>query len=86
MNIEEVVTADSERVRNLQTESAGQNPLVNKRLDLAEKRLDKHGCEIDELTRLVKEVAHSQKIVNWVAGLLGAGLFSWLIAQLLALI
>ena len=80
------LSESGDKVISLEKSEAGRYPLIDRRLDNLEKRTDKHGEEIDKLVKISQELVNSIKVLNWVAGLAGAGVLSWLIAQILSLI
>ena len=84
--IKSTLLASGEKVNSLEKSEAGRYPLIERRLDNLEKRTDKHGNEIDELIKITQSLANTNKVLTWVAGLAGAGVLSWLIAQILSLI
>ena len=84
--IKSTLLASGEKVNSLEKSEAGRYPLIERRLDNLEKRTDKHGAEIDELIKITQSLANTNKVLTWVAGLAGAGVLSWLIAQILSLI
>ena len=84
--IKNTILASGEKVISLEKSEAGRYPLIDRRLDNLEKRTDKHGNEIDELIKITQSLANTNKVLTWVAGLSGAGVLSWLIAQILSLI
>jgi len=84
--IKSTLLASGEKVNSLEKSEAGRYPLIERRLDNLENRTDKHGNEIDELKKITQSLANTNKVLTWVAGLAGAGVLSWLIAQILSLI
>ena len=65
---------------------AGRYPLIDRRLDNLEKRTDEHDIEIKELVKISQSLANSIKVLNWVTGIVGAGVVSWIVTQILSLI
>jgi archaellum component FlaC len=86
VEIKETVTCSDERVRAIEKQEAGRNPLTDNRIEQIEKRLEKHDEQIAELTKNVESLHQTVKVVTWVCGIAGAAIITWLIAQLLALI
>ena len=84
--IKNTILASGEKVSSLEKSEAGRYPLIDRRLDNLEKRTDKHEDEIDQLVKITQSLANTNKVLTWVAGLAGAGVLSWLIAQILSLI
>ena len=84
--IKDTLSASDKKIGDMEKSEAGRNPLIERRLDNLEKRTDKHGAEIDELIKITQSLANTNKVLTWVAGLAGAGVLSWLIAQILSLI
>ena len=80
------LSESGDKVISLEKSEAGRYPLIDRRLDNLEKRTDKHGDEIDQLVKITQSLANTNKVLTWVAGLAGAGVLSWLIAQILSLI
>jgi uncharacterized protein (DUF342 family) len=84
--IKNTILASGEKVSSLEKSEAGRYPLIDRRLDNLEKRTDKHEDEIVQLVKITQSLANTNKVLTWVAGLAGAGVLSWLIAQILSLI
>ena len=84
--IKSTLLASGEKVNSLEKSEAGRYPLIERRLDNLEKRTDKHEDEIVQLVKITQSLANTNKVLTWVAGLAGAGVLSWLIAQILSLI
>ena len=84
--IKKTLFESDKKIGDMEKNEAGRNPLIERRLDNLEKRTDKHGAEIDELIKITQSLANTNKVLTWVAGLAGAGVLSWLIAQILSLI
>ena len=84
--IKSTLLASGEKVNSLEKSEAGRYPLIERRLDNLEKRTDKHGNEIDELKKITQSLASTIKILTWVLGIVGAGMLSWLVTQILSLI
>ena len=80
------LSESGDKVISLEKSEAGRYPLIERRLDNLEKRTDKHEDEIDQLVKITQSLANTNKVLTWVAGLAGAGVLSWLIAQILSLI
>jgi len=80
------LSESGDKVISLEKSEAGRYPLIDRRLDNLEKRTDKHEDEIDQLVKITQSLANTNKVLTWVAGLAGAGVLSWLIAQILSLI
>ena len=84
--IKSTIFASGEKMNAMEKNEAGQRPLIERRLDNLEKRTDKHGSEIDELKKITQSLASTIKILTWVLGIIGAGMLSWLVTQILSLI
>ena len=84
--IKSTIFASGEKMNAMEKNEAGQRPLIERRLDNLEKRTDKHGSEIDELKKITQSLASTIKILTWVLGIVGAGMLSWLVTQILSLI
>ena len=80
------LSESGDKVISLEKSEAGRYPLIERRLDNLEKRTDKHGSEIDELKKITQSLASTIKILTWVLGIIGAGMLSWLVTQILSLI
>ena len=80
------LSESGDKVISLEKSEAGRYPLIERRLDNLEKRTDKHEDEIVQLVKITQSLANTNKVLTWVAGLAGAGVLSWLIAQILSLI
>jgi len=80
------LSESGDKVISLEKSEAGRYPLIERRLDNLEKRTDKHEDEIEQLVKITQSLANTNKVLTWVAGLAGAGVLSWLIAQILSLI
>ena len=80
------LSESGDKVISLEKSEAGRYPLIDRRLDNLEKRTDKHGEEIDKLIVISQGLANSIKVLNWVTGIVGAGVLSWIVTQILALI
>jgi len=86
VDIKETVTCSDERVRAMEKQEAGRNPLTDNRIEQIEKRLEKHDAQIAELTKNVQSLAHTVKLFTWAGGIIVGGLLTWLMAQVLGLI
>ena len=84
--IKSTIFASGEKMNAMEKNEAGQRPLIERRLDSLEKRTDKHDTEIRELVKISQSLANSIKVLNWVTGIVGAGVLSWLVTQILSLI
>ena len=84
--IKSTMFTSGERVNAMEKNEAGQRPLIERRLDLLEKQTDKHNAEIRELVKITQSLANTNKILTWAIGLAGAGVITWLVTQVLALI
>jgi len=84
--IKKTLFESDKKIGDMEKNEAGRNPLIERRLDNLEKRTDKHGNEIDELKKITQSLASTIKILTWVLGIVGAGMLSWLVTQILSLI
>ena len=84
--IKSTLLASGEKVNSLEKSEAGRYPLIDRRLDNLEKRTDEHDIEIKELVKISQSLANSIKVLNWVTGIVGAGVVSWIVMQILSLI
>jgi len=84
--IKNTLLESDKKIGDMEKNEAGRSPLIERRLDNLEKRTDKHGEEIDKLVKISQELANSIKVLNWVTGIVGAGVLSWLVTQILSLI
>ena len=84
--IKNTLLESDKKIGDMEKNEAGRNPLIERRLDNLEKRTDKHEDEIEQLVKITQSLANTNKVLTWVAGLAGAGVLSWLIAQILSLI
>ena len=81
-----VVASLKEKIGDMEKSEAGRNPLIERRLEALEKRTDEHDIEIKELVKISQSLANSIKVLNWVTGIVGAGVVSWIVTQILSLI
>ena len=84
--IKSTIFTSGEKVSVMEKNEAGQHPLIERRLETLEKQTDKHNTEIRELVKITQSLASTNKILTWAIGLAGAGVLSWLVTQVLALI
>lgn len=84
--IKNSMIVSSEKIGVLEKSDAGHFPIVENRLSALEKRTDKHGAEIDELTKISQSLATSVKVLNWATGIIGTGVLTWIVTQILSLI
>ena len=84
--IKDTVVNNDNRVRIIEQDQAGVHPVLDARLNALENRTNKHGAQIDELTKNMESLRQTVKTVTWVCGIAGGAVLTWLIAQLLALI
>lgn len=75
-----------ERVRRLENNEAGAHPLMESRINSAWQKLEEHDKRIEAITQIVTRLDHSNRIMTWVAGILGSTLIIWLITQILGAI
>ena len=84
--IKNTILESDKKIGDMEKNEAGRSPLIERRLDSLEKRTDKHDTEIRELVKISQSLANSIKVLNWVTGIVGAGVLSWLVTQILSLI
>ena len=84
--IKGTLSASDKKIGDMEKSEAGRNPLIERRLEALEKRTDEHDIEIKELVKISQSLANSIKVLNWVTGIVGAGVLSWLVTQILSLI
>ena len=84
--IKSTIFTSGEKIGVMEKNEAGQHPVIERRLDTLEKQTDKHNAEIRELVKITQSLANTNKILTWAIGLAGAGVLSWLVTQVLALI
>ena len=84
--IKSTLSSSGEKVSSLEKSEAGRYPLIERRLEALEKRTDEHDIEIKELVKISQSLANSIKVLNWVTGIVGAGVVSWIVMQILSLI
>ena len=84
--VKQCVDNSNERVRQIEQSEAGYYPLTTNRVERLESRVDAHGKQIDELTKSVHTIAQSVKTLSWALGIVGAGILTWLVSQILAMI
>ena len=84
--IKETLIANGKRMTEMEKNEAGQRPLIERRLDVLEKRTDKHDEQIQELAKLSQSLAGSVKVLNWITGILSGGVLTWVVTQILSLI
>lgn len=75
-----------QRVRAIETQEAGCQPLVNSRLAAVEAKASAHDKDIADLKTTIAELKHNNKLLTWIGGITGTALIGWLITQLLSLI
>ena len=84
--IKDTLSASDKKIGDMEKNEAGRNPLIERRLEALEKRTDEHDIEIKELVKISQSLANSIKVLNWVTGIVGAGVVSWIVMQILSLI
>lgn len=84
--LKEMLQGFETRVRAVETQEAGCQPLVNARLAALESKTDAHAVDIKVMKDTIAELKQTNKILTWVGGLLGSTLIIWFISQLLGLI
>lgn len=84
--VKQCVESSNERVRQIEQSEAGYRPLTTNRVERLESRVDAHGKQIDELTKSVHTIAQSVKTLSWALGIVGAGILTWLVSQILAMV
>ena len=84
--IKGTLSASDKKIGDMEKSEAGRNPLIERRLEALEKRTDEHDIEIKELVKISQSLANSIKVLNWVTGIVGAGVVSWIVTQILSLI
>lgn len=84
--VKQCVESSNERVRQIEQSEAGYHPLTTNRVERLESRVDAHEKQIDELTKSVHTIAQSVKTLSWALGIVGAGILTWLVSQILAMV
>jgi len=84
--VKQCLESSNERVRQIEQSEAGYHPLTTNRVERLESRVDAHGKQIDELTKSVHTIAQSVKTLSWALGIVGAGILTWLVSQILAMV
>jgi len=84
--IKKTLFESDKKIGDMEKSEAGRNPLIERRLEALEKRTDEHDIEIKELVKISQSLANSIKVLNWVTGIVGAGVVSWIVTQVLSLI
>lgn len=69
-----------ERLRLVETHEVACRPMVNVRLDAAVERLNEHDMAIKSLSKLVDELAQTNRILKWLLGVFTAILIALVIA------
>ena len=82
-----------ERIRCLERNDDGYQPLLTARVDVNNKKLDDHEKLIQRHTDLITainlDIAGLKKtnaILSWLGGIMGSGIIIWLLGQFLGLI
>jgi hypothetical protein len=75
-----------QRVRMIETQEAGCQPLVNSRLAAVEGKVADHEKTIADLKTTITELKHTNKLLTWIGGIAGSALIIWFISQLTGLI
>ena len=85
--INETITALDERMRELEKQEAASIPLLNTRVDAVWRKVDEHENNIKDLSKVVNELANTNRILKWILGLftvvLGAVLVGLATGQLI---
>lgn len=84
--VKQCVESSNERVRQIEQSEAGYHPLTTNRVERLESRVDAHGKQIDELAKSVHTIAQLVKTLSWALGIVGAGILTWLVSQILAMV
>ena len=91
--LKEIVRSSESRLRDLENREAACNPIVNAKLDAAWREIDDHETKIrdlngqyDEHEVAIAKLMQQIKVMTWIAGIAGAALITWLVAQVLNLI
>lgn len=84
--VKQCVENSNERVRQIEQSEAGYYPLTTNRVERLESRVDAHEKQIDELAKSVHTIAQSVKTLSWALGIVGAGILTWLVSQILAMV
>ncbi len=84
--IKNTLLESDKKIGDMEKNEAGRSPLIERRLEALEKRTDEHDIEIKELVKISQSLANSIKVLNWVTGIVGAGVVSWIVMQILSLI
>ena len=74
------------RIRELETQEAGAHPVLEARIDGAAREIKAHEEKLERLTSIVLRLEHSNRIMTWLASILGSTVLVWVITQLLGLI
>jgi len=75
-----------ERVRQLETAEAGAHPLIESRIDAAWRKLEEYDKRITCISDAVVRFEQSNRILNWLGGILGSAVLIWLVTQVLQII
>ena len=74
------------RIRGLENEQAGCQPLTNARLTAVETLIRSHDNQIQALNQTVEELQSTNKFLAFIGGTAGGALILWLVGQFLGLI
>jgi hypothetical protein len=84
--VKEMLQGIESRVRGIENQEAGCQPLMMERLAGADAKIKRHDQDIEQLKDIVKELAFTNTILKWVLGLftviLGAVLIGFATGQL----
>jgi FtsZ-binding cell division protein ZapB len=84
--VKEAIQAFESRVRAVEQQHAGCQPLLQSRIDAAWRKIDEHDTDIKALHQMVTELKQTNRILTWLGGILGSALLIWLISQILGLL
>ena len=87
--IKSIVSGFDKRVRDVELKEANCNPILTAKVDAAWRKLDEHDgvlkvldSAIDNLKDSVSELAHTNKILKWILGVMTAVMTAYLIKLL----
>ncbi|KKM08405.1 hypothetical protein SY88_23745 [Clostridiales bacterium PH28_bin88] len=91
--LESMMSAVEERLRCLEKNDAGYQPLTTSRVDAAWRRLEEQQATISEHNKMLHainlEIAGLKRtnvILSWLGGIMGSAVIIWLLGQILGLI
>ena len=82
VEIKEKIGTLEDRLRSIETNQAGSQPLLETKIETAWRRLEEHERKLEILSKLEQ----SNKMLTWLGGILGSTVLIWLITQILRIL